>query len=394
GLAALLGLSYFLLGLLARLRIPGILAALLVAILIKNTPLGAYLLHPEFNQTFSFLAELGVLFLLFFVGLQIDVAEMFVLGRDIVALTLSKIVLTGLLVTSVMLGLGYSWLLAVVVGMIRIPTAEAVIIPILDEFRLIRTRVGEIIIGTSILDDIIEILMVTFVSIWINGSVTAFNTAYLSDLAVKSAAFVLLVLVMFFGIMEFLCRWCPRRTSNLILLAMVILFGFAGISEWSGLGMVMGALSAGVVTRPSFDRAGDIGEQARQVIRSISYGFLAPVFFFWVGLHMDLQGLIEAPTLTLLLIASAFLAKLTSVLLMVPLHRINLREGLIIGVSINAGLTTEIIVAQLMLDAQLIDVRLFTALVAASSVSTIGVPLVLTMLIRHWQDHISTRREA
>jgi Ca2+-transporting ATPase len=108
---------------------------------------------------------------------------------------------------------------------------------------------------------------------------------------------------------------------------------------------------------------------------------------------MDLQGLIEAPTLTLLLIASAFLAKLTSVLLMVPLHRINLREGLIIGVSINAGLTTEIIVAQLMLDAQLIDVRLFTALVAASSVSTIGVPLVLTMLIRHWQDHISTQRE-
>jgi Ca2+-transporting ATPase len=175
---------------------------------------------------------------------------------------------------------------------------------------------------------------------------------------------------------------------------MVILFGFAGISEWSGLGMVIGALSAGVVTRPSFDRAGEIGEQARQVIGSISYGFLAPVFFLWVGLHMDLRGLIEAPTLTLLLIASAFLAKLASVLLMVPLHRINLREGWIIAVSINAGLTTEIIVAQLMLDAQLIDIRLFTALVAASSVTTIGVPLVLTMLIHHWQDHISNQREA
>jgi len=43
----------------------------------------------------------------------------------------------------VMLALGYGWLMAFVIGLTRMPTAEAVIVPILDEFKLIRTRVGE-----------------------------------------------------------------------------------------------------------------------------------------------------------------------------------------------------------------------------------------------------------
>ncbi len=61
-LAALFALAYLLAGLLVRLRIPGILAALFVSMAAHYTPLGDRLLSPELYASLSLLAELGVLF--------------------------------------------------------------------------------------------------------------------------------------------------------------------------------------------------------------------------------------------------------------------------------------------------------------------------------------------
>ncbi len=86
-LALLFALTYLLAGLLERVRIPGILGALFVAMVARYTPLGGHLLSPEFHVPLSFLAELGVLFLLFYIGLQIDLKEMRNQRGDIIWLT-------------------------------------------------------------------------------------------------------------------------------------------------------------------------------------------------------------------------------------------------------------------------------------------------------------------
>ena len=65
-LALLFGLTYLLAGLMERLKIPGILAALFVAMAAHYSPVGDLLTHGVFNNLFTILAELGVLFLLFF----------------------------------------------------------------------------------------------------------------------------------------------------------------------------------------------------------------------------------------------------------------------------------------------------------------------------------------
>lgn len=172
-LAALFALTFALGGLLERLRIPGILGALFVAMAAHYTPLGSALTQTPLYDTFSFLAQLGVLLLLFFIGLQIDLGEMRSLSRDIVWATALNTVVPFLLGVLVMLALGYGWLLAFVVGLTRMPTAEAVIVPILDEFNLIRTRVGHFIVGAGVLDDVIEVFLVAFVSVWIGEKAAA-----------------------------------------------------------------------------------------------------------------------------------------------------------------------------------------------------------------------------
>ena len=393
-LTLLLGASYLLASLLVRLRIPGILGALLVAMVAHYTPLNHLLLGPELYPAFSFLANLGVLFLLFFIGLQIDIREMRSLSRDIVWLTVLNTSLPFLLGMAVMLMMGYGWLLAFVIGLTRMPTAEAVIVPILDEFNLIRTRVGRFIVGTGVLDDVIEVFLVAFVSVWIGERAAATTSAAglieneVIGLALAIAVFLLAAFLSYRWLAPWLARLLPRRPRNLLLLSMVIVFGFGGFAEHSELGMVVGAITAGIIMRPVFNHMGAVGDQTTQAIRGITYGLFGLLFFFWVGLSVNLEGLITAPALAILLFLAAFAGKLLGVMLMVPMGKMDWPEAWTIGVGINARLTTEIIVAKLLLDASLIDQDLFTALVAASSVSTVLVPVAFTFMIRRWHARL------
>ncbi|HHQ14109.1 MAG TPA: cation:proton antiporter, partial [Chromatiales bacterium] len=278
------------------------------------------------------------------------------------------------------------WVVAFVVGLTRMPTAEAVIVPILDEFQMVRTRVGAFIVGAGVLDDVIEVFLIAFVSVWIGeqtvGAASGEREAV--TVAIGIGVFTVMALVSYHWILPLISGWLPRRPRNLILLTMLVLFAFGGLAEYSSLGIVVGAIVAGVLLRPVFNRAGAAGERATGAVRAFSYGFLGIVFFFWVGLSVDLGGMLAEPELALLLFLAAFLGKLAGIFLMVPLRKLTVREAWAVGIGLNARLTTEIIVAKLLLDAKLIDTHLFTALVAASSMSTVVVPLVFTLLVRWW----------
>jgi hypothetical protein len=78
-----------------------------------------------------------------------------------------------------------------------------------------------------------------------------------------------------------------------MLLAMAIFFGFGGLSEYTSLGMVVGAIIAGVLMRPAFNEMGVVGEQVTQTIQSVSYGFIGILFFFLGWTQRRPVGLIQ-----------------------------------------------------------------------------------------------------
>ena len=386
-LALLFGLTYLLAGALERLRIPGILGALFVGMGMHYTPLGPILAGGINGEIFTTLADLGVLFLLFFIGLQIDMKEMRSQSGEIVLATILNTLIPFILGVGVMLWLDYGWLLAFVIGITRMPTAEAVIVPILDEFGLTRTRVGNYIVGAGVLDDVIEVFLVAFVSVWIgtkNGLIVS-GTGEVETIALHAAIFVVMAWFARRFLLVPLSRWTRVRVSNLIMLTVLVLFLFGGFAEYTDLGLVVGAIVAGILMRPVFLRSNEAGERASKAVRAVSYGFFGILFFLWIGMSVDLEGMIEAPELALLLFLAAFAGKLLGILLMVPMGKLNLKEAFTVGIGLNARLTTEIIVAKLLLDAQLITLELFTALVAASSLSTILVPLIFSLLVSRWK---------
>ena len=218
-LALLFGITYLLAGLMERIRIPGILAALFVAMAAHYTPGGDLLTHGVFNNLFTILAELGVLFLLFFIGLQIDMKEMRSQSGNIILATIFNTIVPFALGVGVMRYLGYDWIISFIVGLTRMPTAEAVIVPILDEFNLIKTKVGNYIVDAGVLDDIIEVFLVAFVSVWISAKsgLIVSDSQELTDILTNVAIFMAAAWITRRFILVLLSRWLKIRVANLIL---------------------------------------------------------------------------------------------------------------------------------------------------------------------------------
>ena len=381
-------LTYILGYLLSKFRIPSILAALFVGIALSYTPFYSFV-HSitAFETTFSFLADLGVLFLLFYIGLQIELDEMKKSSSDIIWLTVLNTIFPFILGVVAMLLYGYGWAIALVIGMTRMPTAEAVIVPILDEFKMIKTRVGTFIIGAGVLDDIIEVILVGIVSIWI-GSKTGESHGGVIGLLIGIFAFVFISWIFYRWMPRIMQKWEPKNLSALMIFSLIILFGFGGFGEYVELGMVVGAITAGVIMRPLFESEEQKGELLSKTTQTLSYGFFGVLFFFWVGFNADMAGFLQEPLLAIVLYLAGTFGKLFGVLLMVPMKKMRLKEAIIVGVGLDARLTTEIIVAQLLFSAAIIDLKLFTALVAASSFTAITVPLLFSLLIRFWGEEV------
>ncbi len=173
----------------------------------------------------------------------------------------------------------------------------------------------------------------------------------------------------------------------------IALFLLGGAADYFGLGIVVGAIVAGVVVKDIFDKAKEVGENTAKAVKAVSYGFFGVLFFLWIGMSVDLDGLFKEPKLAILLFLAAFAGKLLGIFLMVPLKKLSFKEAFAVGVGLNARLTTEIIVAKLLFDASLIDLKLFTALVAASSVSTILVPLIFAFIVLKWEKELKRGKE-
>jgi Ca2+-transporting ATPase len=367
----------------SKFRIPGILAALFVGMGLSYTPFSTIIHSPQFENIFSFLSNLGVLFLLFYIGLQIELDEMKKSSSDIIWLTVLNTAVPFMFGVIVMLLYGYGWAIALVIGMTRMPTAEAVIVPILDEFKMIKTKIGTFIIGAGVLDDIIEVILVGIVSVWI-GTKAGEGHGELAVLIAGISAFMILSWIFYRYLPRILHNYKARDLSSLMLFALIILFGFGGFGEYIEIGMVVGAIFAGIIMRPFFECNEEKGELLSKTTQTLSYGFFGVLFFFWVGFNADIEGFLKEPLLAIVLYLAGTVGKIVGVLLMVPMKKLTFKEAVIIGVGLDARLTTEIIIAQLLFSSSIIDAKLFTALVAASSFTAITVPLLFTLLIRFW----------
>ncbi|RLG21239.1 hypothetical protein DRN74_03180 [Candidatus Micrarchaeota archaeon] len=363
-----------------KLRIPWLFAALLVGIAFNL--LG---LNESFSgfSDYELLGSLGMYFMLFLVGFNLSTEKLREISDVVVKTTLGIQVLSTAVWTLVLMAFGYPFSVALVIGLTAHCVGEAVLVPILDEFKLLNTKIGAAVIGIGVLDDVFEVAALLIAGLIVTkvGFSSLFNIL---------ASFVIIGLMVITTLIFVKTKKVKRRLFRFPEIEQLMLAGFAIFFVFLALGDFakaegIGAILAGIALRnlvPSNElKMADYG------IRSVGYSLFGPLFFAWVGMSLDIHSILIFPMLT---IAFYVIPMATKVAVSWAFMKKRFKDigGLFAGIALSIRFSTELAVAQFLFVNKIIDSILFTAIVSSSVLATLISPALLIYVIKHYGSTI------
>jgi Kef-type K+ transport system membrane component KefB len=369
--------SSLLLGrLVEKIRVPWIFSALFIGFLLAiYNPFSSITSSDSFNL----FAQLGMYFLLFMIGFEIDLEQIKGSGRFIVKATFLIISLEALFGSFLIhYVFGYGWYISFLVSMSFATVGEAILFPILDEFKVVNTKLGQSIIGIGTLDDIIELVVLVLVIMLIGSEKTPYAHLFL----VLSSLCLLFLLT--FGLTKLkrkgkIFEVMPVQTIFLLVLA--IFFIFIGIGQYAHASAIA-ALLAGVGLK-SFMPIEHMN-LIKTEIRTMCYGFFAPIFFVSVGVAMDINYLIAYPLLVLLVVAVSKGAKLLGSYI-IARKELGGKHAILLGIGLSVRFSTSIVVVKILFENELIGSDLYSIIIASSMAFKFIVPVLFANLLVRWK---------
>lgn len=324
-----------------RLGQPAVLGELVAGMILGNLSLAGFDgLEPlEHDASVDMLARLGVIILLFEVGLESTVGQMLRVG-----VTSSVVAVTGVAVPFV-LGFGAAHLalpeesvyVHVFAGATLTATSVGITARVLQDLGRSQTQESRIILGAAVIDDVLGLVILAVVGGVISaaGQGVEFSAAEVGLIVVKATGFLVGALVIGVAVSRRLFHLASRLRARGALLAAGLSFCFllSWLAGAIGLAPIVGAFAAGLILEDVHYRDFvDRGEHSlEELVHPIS-GFLVPVFFVLMGMRTDLRTFADTSVLGVaaLLTVVAIVGKL-SCALVVPgksLDRLSIGVGM------------------------------------------------------------------
>lgn len=377
---ALVFIATFALGaVLRKARIPWIFSALIIGTLLSfNNPFS----EITDGDAFAFLAQLGMFFMLFIIGFEIDLRKTVKQGRFIIGGSLF-IILAEAVVGSLVIHTFFdiNWPIAMLTATSFATVGEAMLLPILEEFKMLKTKLGQTILGIGVIDDVIEVITIILASVAVGLQVGHSQLRISTFVLALGSMFSLAVLLT--GLHKPAKRLNYYQFDYLFLFVMFLFFVFVGVGQIIEAAS-LGALLAGIAIRNFLPQ--HKLKHLESEIRALAYGLFGPIFFVWVGLDTDASLLIKFPLLILLIVSVAKLTKIIASMI-VGKKRFGLDGSLIMGISLSVRFSTSIVIVKLLYDNQLIDSKLYSVLIGATIIFKFIIPPLLAYLIPRWQQN-------
>jgi Kef-type K+ transport system membrane component KefB len=283
-----------------RLGQPGIVGEILAGVLLGPQVLG-WLAPTEFLRT---LADLGVMFLLFRVGLEVKASELMKVSGTALLVAVAGVVVPFFAGWGICALWGQPHLESVFTGAAMVATSVGITAQVLGSRGLLDKRASRVIMTAAVVDDVLGLIVLALVNGIAKGSVN-----YLSIGLTAILALGFTFLIARFGTRT-VGHVLPRVNAGLRLaesefaLAMTLLFGLSVLAVYAGVAAIVGAFLAGMA----------LSEAARGRVTELTSGvteLLAPFFLVGIGLHFDLSAFAGSGTLTLagVLLVAAVLSK-------------------------------------------------------------------------------------
>lgn len=379
-----------------RIGLPHILGHLTTGLIISIPFISDKIfVNSNTMEIFTSIANLGLIFLLFFIGLKINVSNLVKFSKRSMNISfLSALVPFALGFICAQL-LGMDFFGSLILGASLSVTAEAVSGAILEELNMINTRIGLIIIEAGIIDDIFEILTLAAIGTIIQsqdsiGDVA--NSGFISfgNVFLDVMIFIGLIYIVRFVFIPITFKLLGKEPthSDLFTASFIVVLFMAAISSYLSLGTVIGALIAGIIVKQTLLRENKIKEEVEitDIVETITFGFLEPIFFIWIAYTADIFTLIKTPSylyMALFITAVATGGKLIGSVIGNVLDGGSVREGILIGWGMNARGAVELIAIKMSLDHKLIEPVIFSSIVFMTFVTTIVSPIIFKMLAKY-----------
>ncbi len=384
-LVALL-LAYIISEVLKRfLGIPRVVGQVGAGLILSITLFKTILFNQENINVLSFLANLGIILLFYYVGLETNFS---VFKKNITkSLSISFINTTlplviGFLVMKYVFE--FNTIVSLIIGVALSVSAQSISLGMMEELKLVKSRLGNTIISAGAVDDIIELILVSILLSVFQLTIT--DVSHI-NLALGLFFFVVLVMAARIWFIPYTLKLFDKEKSSTARFtgSLLIVLLFASLSELFGIGSIIGAMIAGMIVRQTIFKDVHIPDwEEHDIARSIhilSFGFLIPLFFVWVGLNTDLGTISANVFFVVILIIIALLGTVGGTTLAVVFSGGSFREGMIIGWGLTPKGDVELGIATLALTAGIITPAIFTALVVMALLTTFISPMMFKYLV-------------
>ena len=282
GLLAIALASAKLFGFLAkRIGQPAVLGELLAGVILGTSVLG--LVNPK-NEVFHLLAELGVVILLFEIGLETDLRKLLKVGGTSTVVAVVGVALPFVLGYMVCWLLGLSNLVAVVAGASLTATSVGITARVFSDLGRLQEPESQIVLGAAVIDDVIGLVILAVVA----GLTQGQEITVLGVAKITGVAFGFLVVILLLGgpLVASLAGWVRNReVPGISILAVILAFALAWAASEAGSAMIIGAFAAGLLLGRT--------PQARDIqcgVTNLGH-FFVPLFFVAVGAGVDVRSL-------------------------------------------------------------------------------------------------------
>jgi len=351
------------------LKMPVIVIETLFGILLGPSILG--ILKEE--HWLSTMALIGFIYLMFVVGLEVELGLLRKKFSKVVAISLGSFLVP--LTIGYLVGHYYK-LPPEFIGVALSTTSMGVVLPTVKEYAKSKSEMAQTLLGAAILVDVVSMLALAYV----------IEREYLS--LDKLVFFVASILGLIIAI-AILKKWEPvknkikalTRSHHLdIRFCIALIFGFAALAEFTGIHAIIGAFAAGLLV----SEIGEKVEGLMEKLLSFGYGFFIPIFFITVGIKTDLRlvfGNIRGIEILLALIAAGFLGKILGTYIISRATGFTKYESLSMSFAMSARLSLIIAAAELGLASGIISSEIYSILVLLAIISVLLSPTLSKIVI-------------
>jgi len=366
-----------------------IFAGIILGPVLKLT--GAYELFPVLNligtsEIFTVLAEIGVIILLFTVGLQTRVEEIMRVGKSSLVVAVLGVVFPFIFGYLYTLIINHTTVEAMFIGAAMVATSVGITARVFADLGIIETKAARVILGAAVLDDVIAMVVLAIVTGLGKGTLSLVKIGLIT---IEAVGFIIFLIIIGRRIVH---RVVPRvarfRTKDAVFsLAILFCLLLSAVASYIDLAAIIGAFLAGMILA-------ELNPEFNLSVKTESlYNFLVPFFFVILGTWVDLS-IFTQPTLlwaAVIITIFAILGKLLGC----GLGALNLggKNALVIGFGMVPRGEVGMIIASIGLSMNAITSDLYTVIIFMVMATTLLTPPILRKIISYKAEEKTEKEE-